>query len=114
MAPLSSQTSASPIGHLLSLDEDGFLIDPRSWSPQTAQVIAAMQGIDGLQPAHWAIIEYIREYHQRFGAMPLMRRVCRTQNMSADTVKQLFGNCLSAWRIAGLPHPGEEAKSYLS
>jgi len=26
----------------------------------------------------------------------------------------LFPSCLAAWRIAGLPDPGEEAKAYLS
>jgi tRNA 2-thiouridine synthesizing protein E len=28
-------------------------------------------------------------------------------------VKQLFGGCLSLWRVAGLPDPGEEARAYL-
>jgi len=25
-----------------------------------------------------------------------------------------FTTCLGAWRVAGLPNPGEEAKSYLN
>jgi tRNA 2-thiouridine synthesizing protein E len=28
-------------------------------------------------------------------------------------VDRLFGGCREAWRIAGLPNPGEEAKSYM-
>ena len=28
-------------------------------------------------------------------------------------VNELFGYCLVAWRVSGLPNPGEEAKSYL-
>jgi tRNA 2-thiouridine synthesizing protein E len=28
-------------------------------------------------------------------------------------VNDLFGYCLVAWRVAGLPNPGEEARSYL-
>jgi len=29
-------------------------------------------------------------------------------------VQHLFGGCRSAWRLAGLPNPGEEALSYMS
>lgn len=29
-------------------------------------------------------------------------------------VKQLFGGPLEAWRIAGLPDPGEEARAYMA
>jgi tRNA 2-thiouridine synthesizing protein E len=28
-------------------------------------------------------------------------------------VQRLFGGCREAWRIAGLPNPGEEAKNYM-
>jgi len=46
--------------------------------------------------------------------VPLMRRVCRSQNLDRDSVKDLFGNCLNVWKIAGLPNPGEEAKAYMA
>ncbi len=96
------------------LDEDGFLVDPRSWTEDTARAIASSYGIFALEPAHWSVIHFIRDYYQTFGAVPLMRRVCRSQNMTRDAVKNLFGGCIAAWCIAGLPNPGEEAKTYMS
>ena len=43
-----------------------------------------------------------------------MRRVCHDAGIERHQVNELFGYCLVAWRVAGLPNPGEEAKSYLS
>jgi dissimilatory sulfite reductase related protein len=43
-----------------------------------------------------------------------MRRVCRETALSKSEIYDLFGGCLRAWRIAGLPNPGEEARTYLS
>ncbi len=96
------------------LDEDGFLVEPETWTEETARRIASAYGIFDLQPAHWSVIHFIRDYYRTFGAAPLMRRVCRSQNMTRDAVKELFGGCMAAWCIAGLPNPGEEAKSYMS
>jgi len=39
--------------------------------------------------------------------------VCRDAGVERERVNEMFGYCLNAWRIAGLPNPGEEAKSYL-
>ena len=43
-----------------------------------------------------------------------MEQVCRTAHLGKHAVHWLFGGCRSAWRIAGLPNPGEEALSYMS
>jgi len=43
-----------------------------------------------------------------------MKNVCRRHDKATNWVHDLFGTCLNAWRVAGLPNPGEEAKSYLS
>lgn len=34
--------------------------------------------------------------------------------LDADCLHQLFRSPRQAWRIAGLPNPGEEAKAYLA
>ncbi|MDH3638678.1 MAG: TusE/DsrC/DsvC family sulfur relay protein, partial [Gammaproteobacteria bacterium] len=83
-APLSSQLSPP-----LALDEDGFLVDPSTWTQETARLLSDLSGIRELTAQHWALITYIRDYHARFGAVPLMRRVCRSQNLDPDSVKQL-------------------------
>ena len=55
----------------------------------------------------------MREHYAKLGAAPAMHRVVMTGH-PAPQINQLFGDRLVAWRVAGLPNPGEEAKSYLS
>jgi tRNA 2-thiouridine synthesizing protein E len=43
-----------------------------------------------------------------------MRRVCKANGLQKEEIKSMFGSCRAIWRIAGLPHPGEEAKTYMS
>lgn len=98
----------------LRFDEDGFLIDYQAWTEETGRVIAELDGIGPLGSSHWAVIHYIRDRFLRFGAIPPMRRVCRASALGRHDIKELFGSCRQVWRIAGLPNPGEEAKSYMN
>ncbi len=114
MLNLDCTPNPPPTRPVLVLDEDGFLVDRESWNRGNAQALAVLNGVGELTPSHWSLIRYIRDYHERFGSVPLMRRVCRAQNLNRDSVKTLFGGCLEAWKIAGLPNPGEEAKAYMA
>jgi len=96
-----------------STDEDGFLTDPHSWNRAIAQAIASLDGVGPLGQDHWAIIFYLREHHLTYGSLPPMSQVCRTSHLDRHAVRRLFGGCYQAWRIAGLPNPGEEAKAYM-
>jgi tRNA 2-thiouridine synthesizing protein E len=43
-----------------------------------------------------------------------MRHVCGVTHLEKHCVTDLFGNgSKEAWRVAGLPNPGEEAKAYM-
>ncbi len=95
-------------------DEYGLLKDAQTWSEQLAQVIASDIGIGTLTDTHWRIIHTLREHYARFDAPPAMHRVCQDAGIKRKLVNELFGYCLNAWRVAGLPNPGEEATSYLS
>ncbi len=95
-------------------DDDGLIRDFTSWSEPLAQALARDAGIDSLDEAHWKIIHAMREHYARLGAAPAMHRVCHDAGIERRQVNELFGYCLVAWRIAGLPNPGEEAKTYLS
>ena len=97
-----------------NFDEDGFLMNADSWSEQKASFIAEEEGISSLQSAHWRVINFVREHFLRLGAMPPMRRICRSSELSQAEAKQLFAGCLQVWRIAGLPNPGEEARAYMA
>jgi TusE/DsrC/DsvC family sulfur relay protein len=104
-----SRLSARP----LPLDEEGFLIDPALWSRSLARFMAKTDGIWPLTPEHWAILYYLREHRLTYGALPPVSQICRTHGMDRQAVQRLFGSCRAAWRLAGLPHPGEEALSYM-
>ena len=112
------QTSTSPLRtndvSLLALfDEDDFMINPDLWTKTIAEQLAANAEVGELTQAHWDIIEFLRDRYLRLGAIPPMRRVCREFGHKRDAIRSLFGGCLQLWQIAGLPYPGEEAKTYM-
>ncbi|MEJ2345777.1 MAG: TusE/DsrC/DsvC family sulfur relay protein [Gammaproteobacteria bacterium] len=94
-------------------DEDGFVADPASWTPELARRIAELDGIGPLNGRHWRVIDYLRERVARLGGIPAMRSVCKATDTPKAEIHALFGSCLTVWRVAGLPNPGEEAKAYL-
>jgi len=95
-------------------DEDGLLREFSRWSEPLAEALARDIGIGMLTDAHWKIIRTLRDHYAMSGAAPVMHLVCRDAGVERERVNEMFGYCLNAWRIAGLPNPGEEAKSYLS
>ncbi|MEJ2455584.1 MAG: TusE/DsrC/DsvC family sulfur relay protein [Candidatus Thiodiazotropha sp.] len=95
-------------------DAGGFLIDHRSWNEQLARDLALQEGLGDLGESHWQVLRHIRDRYLSLGALPNMRLVCRATGIPRAKVHHLFGSCLSIWRIAGLPDPGEEAKAYLT
>jgi len=97
-----------------NLDDDGYLVDPARWSQALAGELAACCGIARLGEGHWKVLAYLREHYLVNGTIPAERNVCRQLDLEHDCMEKLFvGDLLCAWRIAGLPNPGEEAKSYL-
>jgi dissimilatory sulfite reductase related protein len=104
-------TSAKSIPPLF--DAEGFLIDHQSWNEQMASDLARQAGVGRLSDGHWRVLKHIRANYLKLGALPNMRLVCRATGVPREEIHTLFGSCLNIWRIAGLPDPGEEAKSYL-
>lgn len=98
----------------LELDEEGFLKDPQRWSRELAQELARQSGVGELTPEHWAVLDALRDFYFRNGAPPSVRYACDVNDLDRHCMSELFGTDLvEAWRIAGLPDPGEEAKAYL-
>lgn len=94
-------------------DEDGFIKDPQAWDRKSATAIAQRNGIQGLADDHWRVIEQLRKHYLDTGSIPVMRHICREIGLKEDCVSELLHDPMRAWRIAGLPNPGEEAKAYL-
>ncbi len=94
-------------------DEDGFLVDAALWDQELAQQIAREDGIGELSEAHWAILRELRDHYLKSGALLPASHACHMKHQNLDCVDGLFQSLRKAWRIAGLPNPGEEAKSYM-
>ena len=94
-------------------DRDGFIINPEDWSIEVAEEIAAREGIDSLSEDHWKVITALRRHYFENHQIPVMRHICRETGLAAHCVSDLLTDPGLAWRIAGLPNPGEEAKAYL-
>ena len=105
-------TASKPIDTLLS--NEGFLRTPELWSEQVGAAIARLDCLPPLTHDHWVIIRALREHFERFGAaLPAFSHVCIVNHMDKHCVYNLFRSQREAWRVAGLPDPGEEAKAYM-
>jgi protease I len=99
----------------VKLDEEGFLQNSSDWNEQLATWLAHKEGIDELSESCWQVIYALREYYQQHRHVPDFRQLCEAAHQKdVYCMQRLFKNDGSkAWRIAGLPNPGEEIKTYL-
>lgn len=95
-------------------DTDNFFIDPRQWDITLAQRIAHSEDMGEMNELQQELLLTLRDEFQKFGAVTALSHICHLNGLDADCLHQLFRSPRQAWRIAGLPNPGEEAKVYLA
>jgi len=96
------------------LDGAGFFQQPGVWTRELARSLARLDGLPELTPEHWQIIDALRDHYDRFGAAPpAFAHICARMHRDTRCVERLFRSEREAWRIAGLPDPGEEAKAHM-
>lgn len=105
-------TGPGPILAEELLDENGFLLDPTSWSEELGKQLAHREGLTRLTLHHWTLIHYIRVKYQALGGLPTLRLICRDTGLPRAEILELFNSCQSLWRVAGLPNPGAEALAH--
>ena len=84
------------------------------WTEELAHDLANEERIGVLGERHWRVIRALRSEFERVQGTPIMRSVCHQAGIDRREVNELFGYCLVAWRVAGLPNPGTEARTYLN
>lgn len=94
-------------------DLEGYIKNVNNWDRSLALDIAVREGIPELRDDHWRLIEALRKHYFELGSVPVMRQICHDVGMQAHCVSDLLSDPKRAWRIAGLPNPGEEANTYL-
>lgn len=94
-------------------DPDGFLIDPDMWSESLADRIAQTDGLGQLSELQLGLLHTLRREFSRHGTVTALSHICHLEGQGATCMQHLFPSPREAWRVAGLPNPGEEAKTYL-
>ena len=96
-----------------AFDKEGFLRKLSDWEPAVAEQVASAEDLV-LTPAHWEIVQLLREYYQEFDSSPAMRplvKYCRIK-LGPDKGKSIYLMSLFPGspaklgsKIAGLPKP---------
>jgi len=94
-------------------DEEGYLLDPRDWNRAHAQLRAHEYDLV-LSPAHWRVIDFIRDWYKDTESVPEARQVIQylagangDKRTPKQTLYALFphGYGQQACRIAGMRKP---------
>jgi len=59
-------------GKRIPIDSEGYLLDRSQWSSEFARALAKREGLE-LTPAHWEVIEYLRNYEADHGVQAQVR-----------------------------------------
>ncbi len=101
-------------GTSISLDEDGYLEDTSDWNESVACGLAKNLGINELTDEMMDVIRFLRAYYINSNSFPMLSFVCKNVHQPKDCVNEEFIDPLKAWKIAGLPNPGDEVIAYLN
>ncbi len=91
----------------IEVDEDGFIVDPAIWNQDIVEVFAKLESVEQLTEKHWKVINYLRDYYQKFGIAPMIRKLCKDTGFTLKEIYELFpsGPAKGACKLAGLPKP---------
>ncbi|MBM2813952.1 MAG: dsrC [Ignavibacteria bacterium] len=91
----------------LTVDEDGFMLEPEKWDESIAAVLAQTEAVKELTEEHWKIINFLRNYYINHGMAPKIRKLCRDTGFSLKQIYELFpsGPAKGACKVAGLEKP---------
>lgn len=89
----------------VTLDQGGFLADPKEWDENVARTLAKREGVMDLSKEKMEIIRFMRNYYEKHNAFPILNYVCKNIHQPRECVSDEFSNPMTAWKIAGLPEP---------
>jgi dissimilatory sulfite reductase related protein len=91
----------------IEVDEDGFIMEMDRWNEEIARALATTEGVENLTENHWKVINYLRDYYQKFGIAPMVRKLCKETGLTLPEIYELFpsGPAKGACKVAGLAKP---------
>ncbi len=101
-------------GKTIIIDGDGFLVSFEDWDESIARLLAEKEGIPYLLEDQIDILKFLRTYYQKHKFFPIVRYVCKNVHQPKNCVTDKFMDPVKAWKIAGLPNPGEEVNMFRS
>ncbi len=100
-------------GKQVEVDEDGYLVNLEDWTKDVAIVFAKEDELE-LSDAHWEVINFLREYYEKYQIAPmikiLVKEIGKSMGKEKGNTKYLYelypaGPAKQACRFAGLPKP---------
>ena len=91
----------------IQVDEDGFMEEPEIWNEDIAKALATTEGVDEMTPDHWKVVNYLRDYYEKFNVAPMIRKLCKETGFSQKEIYELYpsGPAKGACKVAGLAKP---------
>ena len=91
-----------------SLDEEGFVKQPEMWNPNLAKTMAEDQFKMTLNESQLNVINIVREYYLKWGAVPMNKTIVTKANLTNEDLDQMFKRGNSSARgvlckLGGLP-----------
>ena len=100
-------------GKTLQVDDEGYLIKMRDWSPEVAKAMAVKDGTE-LRDEHWEVIHFLRDYYNEYQIAPAVRVLTKAigrrlgkEKGNSKYLYELFpyGPAKQACKYSGLPKP---------
>jgi TusE/DsrC/DsvC family sulfur relay protein len=90
----------------VQFNAEGFMLDPKAWTPEVAEAIAAREGIV-LTERHWLVINFARREYDANGDAPTLRAITKNSGVDTREMYALFptGPAKLAAKLAGLGKP---------
>ncbi len=110
---MSNPPAAGSTAIGVSLDDEGYLVDPADWDDAVAEALARKEGIV-LTDLHWQVLRYMRGYLDEHQLIPDARFViwflAREVGLGDEARHRLFelfpyGYVKQACKIAGMRRP---------
>ncbi|WP_147821253.1 TusE/DsrC/DsvC family sulfur relay protein [Salidesulfovibrio onnuriiensis] len=94
-------------GKQFEVDEDGFLLQFDSWSPEWVDFVKESEGIKELTDDHQKVIDFLQDYYKKNGIAPMVRILSKVTGFKLKQIYELFpsGPGKGACKMAGLPKP---------
>lgn len=86
------------------VDDQGCLLNTKSWDTNFAEGTAKECGIQSLTKEHWEVLRFVRETFETSGICPTIFAVCKAHGLRPREMKMLFptGYHRGLCRIAGV------------